>query len=212
MTAQAGGAISSAADATRRQLRRQFRAVRRALTPLVRARASKAAARILARHGLPRPGSRVAVYLPADGEFDPAAIVRLALTRGCTVYLPVIRSRRAWRMCFGPLDAPRRAWRRNYFGCMEPGALPRLLVAARSLDLVLVPLVAFDAHCNRLGMGGGYFDRAFAYQRQHARWRRPRLLGLAFECQQVPALAAEGWDVPLAGVLTEAQLLRRPPT
>ena len=208
MTAQAGGAISSAADAPRRQLRRQFRAARRALPKAARAHTGKAAARILARHGLPRPGSRVAVYLPADGEFDPAAIVALALKRGCTLYLPVIRSRRAWRMCFGPLDAPRRAWRRNYFGCMEPGALPRLLVAPRALDLVLVPLVAFDARRNRLGMGGGYFDRAFAYQRHHAIWQRPRLLGLAFDCQQAGALTAEAWDVPLWGVLTESRLLR----
>ena len=211
MTAQAGGAISSAADATRRQLRRQFRALRHALSNAARARAGTAAARILARHGLPRPGSRVAVYLPADGEFDPAVIVALALRRGCSVYLPVIRSRRAWRMCFGPLAAPRRAWRRNYFGGLEPGALPRLLVAPRALDLVLVPLVAFDARCNRLGMGGGYFDRAFAYQRWHAAWRRPRLLGLAFDCQRAPALAAAAWDVPLAGVLTETRLLRRAP-
>ena len=208
MTAQAGGAISSAADVARRQLRRQFRAVRRALSAAAHARAGKSAARILARHGLPRPGSRVALYLPADGEFDPAAILELALMRGCALYLPVIRSRRAWRMCFGPLDAPRRAWRRNYFGCMEPGALPRLLIAPRALDLVLVPLVAFDSHCNRLGMGGGYFDRAFAYQRRHAAWWRPRLLGLAFDCQQAPALAREPWDVSLWGVLTESRLLR----
>ena len=57
-------------------------------------------------------------------------------------------------------------------------------------------------------MGGGYFDRAFAYQRHHAIWQRPRLLGLAFDCQQAGALTAEAWDVPLWGVLTETRLLR----
>jgi 5-formyltetrahydrofolate cyclo-ligase len=193
-------------EATRRARRREYRAARRAVSPETRAAAALAAARQLAAAGLPRPGSRVAVYLPQDGEFDPGPIAALARRRGCTLYLPVLTG--ASRMAFGPLDAPGRAWRANRFGIREPGAMPRLLARAQDLHLVLVPLVAFDAHGHRLGMGAGFYDRAFAFLRRRVTWRQPRLLGLAFDCQEAPSLEPAPWDVPLWGVLTGTRLLR----
>lgn len=192
----------------RRALRRECRARRRALPPEHRRAAAEAAARALVASRLLRRGARVAVYLPADAELDPGPIVAAARARGCRVYVPVIVDARRARMRFGPIDAPRRAWRLNRYGHAEPGRLPSLLRSAVDLDLVLVPLVAFDAAGHRLGMGGGYYDRAFAFLRRRVHWRRPRLVGLAYECQRVPALPAMPWDVPLWGVLTEAGLLR----
>ena len=72
-----------------------------------------------------------------------------------------------------------------------------------SLDLMLLPLVAFDAAGNRLGMGGGFYDHTLAYLHQRRRWRKPTLLGAAFALQQVDHLEAGVWDVPLDGVATE---------
>lgn len=195
------------ADA-RRALRRECRARRRALPPEERLAAAEAAARVLAHARLLRRGTRVGVYLPADAELDPGPIVAVARARGCRVYVPVIVDARRARMRFGPIDAPRRAWRLNRYGHAEPGRLPALLRSPSDLDLVLVPLVAFDAAGHRLGMGGGYYDRAFAFLHRRHHWRRPRLVGLAYECQRVPALPAMPWDVPLWGVLTEVRLLR----
>jgi 5-formyltetrahydrofolate cyclo-ligase len=195
----------------KRALRREFRARRRAIAPAERTAAAGAAAARLRESGLVKPRARIAVYLPADGEFDPMPIADLARARGALVYVPVIASARFRRLAFAPLDAPDAAWRRNRHGLDEPGADPRLWRSPRDLDLVLVPLVAFDAAGARLGMGGGYYDRAYAYLRHRTAWRRPRLLGLAFDSQEAAALPADARDVPLWGVLTGTRLLRASP-
>jgi 5-formyltetrahydrofolate cyclo-ligase len=191
----------------RRALRREFRARRRAVDAATRAAAATSAARLLAAAGLPRPGARVGCYVPGDGEFDPSPLIAVARERGCHLYVPVLTTRRGG-MAFGPLDAPARAWRPNRYGIPEPRGLPSLLRRPQDLDLVLVPLVAFDARGHRLGMGAGYYDRAFAFLRTRTSWIRPRLLGLAFDVQEAPALPVAAWDVPLWGVLTESRLIR----
>lgn len=194
--------------ARKRALRREFRARRRAVAADEREHAAHAVAERLREAGLVKPRSRVAVYLPADGEIDPRPIAEYARARGAVVYAPVIASARFRRLAFAPLDAPAAAWRRNRHGLDEPGADPRLWRAPRQLDLVIVPLVAFDGRGGRLGMGGGYYDRAYAYLRHRTAWRRPRLLGLAFDVQEAAALPADGRDVGLWGVLTPTRLLR----
>jgi 5-formyltetrahydrofolate cyclo-ligase len=193
--------------AARRALRSEYRARRRAIPPAERAAAAASAARLLAAARLPRPGSSIAAYVPNDGEFDPAPLLELARRRGCRVYMPVLTRRRT-ALAFGPLDAPAPAWRRNRYGILEPSGVPALLRRPHDVDLVLVPLVAFDAHGRRLGMGAGYYDRAFAFLLRRTAWRRPRLLGLAFDAQQADSIADQPWDVPLWGVLTESRLLR----
>ena len=74
------------------------------------------------------------------------------------------------------------------------------------LDLVLVPLVAFDDRGNRLGMGGGYYDQTFAFLSQRQHYRRPTLLGVAYEFQRLVALPVQAWDIPLDGVATEKRV------
>jgi 5-formyltetrahydrofolate cyclo-ligase len=80
------------------------------------------------------------------------------------------------------------------------------MVTARNLDLVLVPLVGFDTQGNRLGSGAGYYDRSFDFRlRLHD--ARPRLVGLAFDCQETAGLQRAGWDVPLDAIVTESRLI-----
>lgn len=171
-------------------LRRRLRAVRRAVGAAERADAARAVDRALTRLGLPHPGSRIAAYQPFDGEIDPAVILRRARALGCRIHVPVITSLRGRRMRFMPLA--------------EDGTPARTgAVAPRWLDLVLVPLVGFDAAGNRLGMGAAFYDRHFAFLRHRSAWRRPLLLGLAFEAQRVDRLPVQLHDVPLWGVVTE---------
>lgn len=182
-----------------RTLRRQLRARRRALGPGRQHAAARRLARTVAASPLFLQARRLALYLAADGEIDPAPLARLAWARGKQVFLPVLHPLWQDRLLFV-------AWRpgdrlaRNRYGIPEPAALAGQ-VAPWQLDLVLLPLVGFDAAGNRLGMGGGYYDRTFA---RRLDWpRKPRLCGLAHRCQQVERLPVRPWDVPLERVFTD---------
>ena len=180
----------------------------------VAARAARRAARRLAahlgRHRLFLRARRVAAYLPQDGELDPTPLMRRAWAAGKAVYLPVLHVPCHHRLMFAPYREGDRLVP-NAFGIPEPDLAVRHLVHPWELDLVLTPLVAFDARGHRLGMGGGFYDRSFAFLRRRRHWRRPRLVGLAYAFQEVAHLPAAPWDVPLAAVATEAglRLVRR---
>jgi 5-formyltetrahydrofolate cyclo-ligase len=96
--------------------------------------------------------------------------------------------------------------RPNRYGIAEPQLRTAPRIAARHLDLVLVPLVAVDARGTRLGTGAGFYDRYLHHLRAGRRWRRPKLIGLGYEFQRVERLAAGAWDVPLDALLTEKDL------
>lgn len=182
--------------------RDRLRAARRALDAAARARAEADICATLERLGLFRRGAHVALYLPMPGEVDIRPCLELARRRGTRAYVPRIASRRKRHMLFAPwtADGIRRT---NAFGIVEPGSAAgaRAVVA---LDAVVVPLVGFDRRGNRLGMGAGYYDRALRRRRDTTRhWRRPRLVGVAFACQELPAIPVSSWDVPLDLVVTE---------
>ena len=103
-------------------------------------------------------------------------------------------------MRFAELE-PGAAMRPNLFGIMEPKLGER--IDARKIDLVLTPLVAFDDHGVRVGVGRGYYDRCFRFLRHRKVWHRPKLFGVAYELQRVPPLEPSSWDIPLKGVVTE---------
>jgi 5-formyltetrahydrofolate cyclo-ligase len=184
----------------RAALRRRLRAGRRSIGAAERAGAGRAARDHLLAAGLPRPGARVAIYLPMDGEFDTAAIVAAAYARRCQVFVPVITDFRARRMSFVPLRGRRLA--PNRWGVVQPVATPADRIDPRWLDLVIMPCVGVDRHGHRLGMGAGFYDRRFAFLSQRSSWRRPRLVALAYDFQVLPALAPERWDVPAWAILT----------
>jgi 5-formyltetrahydrofolate cyclo-ligase len=98
----------------------------------------------------------------------------------------------------------------NRYRIPEPAIAADTVADPSRFDLVLVPLVGFDLVGNRLGMGGSYYDRTFAYRLEN-KTRHQRLVGLAFECQKCERLPAEPWDVPLDGVVTEAGIYRFTP-
>ena len=182
----------------RAALRRRLKQLRRAVPPAARRMAALAVARHIRHTFNLRPGLRVAVYAPLPSELDTAPLVRLIQRRGGHVYLPRITNLRHRRMQFVESGGP---MRRNHLGIFEPLRLRRL--SARRLDLVFVPLVGFDATGMRLGMGAGYYDRAFAFLRHRRRWTHPRLIGLGYSFQQVPRIEGAVHDVHLNGVVTE---------
>jgi len=185
-----------------REARRRLKRLRAGLEGGERAAAERAILRSLRRLRVFRRGARVALYVPLRGEVDVRPALLEAVRRGAAVYVPYILDRRRGRMCFVRW-APGIAQRLNRYGIAEP-ADTRDRVAALALDTVVMPVVGFDQRGNRLGMGAGFYDRALRRRRDPSRrWRRPRLVGIAFACQQVPCIPASSWDVPLDVIVTE---------
>lgn len=189
-------------------LRRGLRSARRSLSPLEQTAHAAAAARLLRGSRLLSRARHIALYCPADGELDPWPFFQLMRRGRRRWYLPVLRPHTAFRLWFVRFRHGDRL-RPNRYGIPEPVRRKRHLHAAQALDIVLMPLVGFDADCNRVGMGAGYYDRSLAFLRRRARWHRPRLIGLAHECQRVERLEPRPWDVPLDAVVTEARVYRR---
>ncbi|HQN81008.1 MAG TPA: 5-formyltetrahydrofolate cyclo-ligase [Kiritimatiellia bacterium] len=185
-------------------LRRQLKAARNAVGPQARRQAARAAARLALRAGILLRAQRIGFYLPQRGEFDVRPLMNQALWMGRTACLPVLPARgrvmRFGRLLDGVRMAP------NRYGIPEP--VDGRPLRARQLDLLLMPLVGFDLAGRRLGMGGGYYDATLAFMRHRRHWRKPRLVGVAYECQRVEALPDDPWDMPLDAVLTEKRLYR----
>jgi 5-formyltetrahydrofolate cyclo-ligase len=181
-------------------LRKQLRTQRRALRPAEHARRSTLAASAIKRLAAFKNGARVAVYLPFDGETDTAALLVAARRRGIRLYLPVVVDRRHRQLRFHPLSE---RTRRGTFGILVPHRMGRSL-PPRWFDLIVVPLVGIDREGRRLGVGGGFYDRALAFRRWRMHWRGPTLVGFAFDCQRTDAAFADPWDVRLDCVATES--------
>ncbi len=149
-----------------------------------------------------KAGACVAVYLPFDGETNTAALLAAARRRGVRMFVPVIADLRHRRLSFHPLSG---RTSRGVFGIAVPHRSGRPL-APRWFDLIVMPLVGVDAHGYRLGMGGGFYDRALAFRRLRGAWRGPRLVGLGFDCQRIDSRFADAWDVRLDALATESGL------
>lgn len=178
-------------------LRRTLRRARRMLDPRAQARASAGLCRVIASLPEFRRARRIAFYLAHGGEIDPRPVFALAAALGKSCYLPVLHPGGQNRLYFAP-HRPGDPLLPNRFGIPEPRLRHR--IPLWTLDLIFIPLVAFDAAGNRLGQGGGFYDRSLAHLRHAA---RPLRIGLAHGFQQVPRLHPNPWDVPLHGVATE---------
>jgi 5-formyltetrahydrofolate cyclo-ligase len=189
----------------RQALRRQMRQQRRALTPAQGQQAARQLLRHFASHPAFLHSQHIAFYLPNDGELDLRPLIEQAWAMGKHCYLPVLSPLYHNRLWFAPYrpDSP---LIKNRFGILEPNHSWRKMRPVWALDLVLTPLVAFDEMGNRLGMGGGYYDRTLAYLERRLVWKKPRLIGAAYDFQCVPALPSASWDVPLHGIVTERRL------
>ncbi len=149
-----------------------------------------------------RSGARVAVYLPFDREADPAAIAAAARRRGIRLYVPVVVDLAHRRLRFHPLAG---GTRRGTFGISVPRSIVhRRALGPRWFDLIVVPLVGIDAAGRRLGMGGGFYDRALGFRRHRRHWPGPRLVGFAFDCQRAESVFAQAFDVRLDALATES--------
>lgn len=195
-------APSSVIPADKVALRRVIRRARMALPARYRQHAqhqvARHASRLLAR------GKRIGAYLATGSELDLEPLLSSALFRGAEVFLPQIpqRGRRLW---FSRLGGANQWYLHPRYQIAEYDG-PRL--RAEKLDVLFVPLLAVDDEGYRMGQGGGFYDSTLAFRRRHARFGKPLLVGVAFDCQRVAQVPREPWDVQLDWLVTESGLYR----
>jgi 5-formyltetrahydrofolate cyclo-ligase len=140
----------------------------------------------------------IAAYFAVNGEIGLTPLIDHALSEGKNIYLPNL-DQKALR--FSPYYHAQKM-RINRFNLPEPDVADDEMLAPAELDLVLAPLVVFDTNGNRIGMGGGFYDRSFAFRKEPDS-KIPILIGVAHEMQKVEQLVPEDWDVSLDMVVTD---------
>lgn len=183
-------------------IRRLMRQRRRSLTERQQQSASNGLAEQLCRLPAFRYRQRIAFYLANDGEIDPSLAMGVAERAGKSCLLPVLHPLKQNRLHFvryrsgDPMEA-------NCFGIPEPLLRGNRIQSMYAVDLILLPLVAFDRRGNRLGMGGGFYDRTLSTRAPHT-----LLVGLAHSCQETDSIARQSWDIPLDAIVTERDIIQ----
>jgi len=190
-------------DISTAQLRQQKRTLRRSLSIAEQQNHSRLLCQNVTASRSYMSSQRIACYLANDGEINPQQLIEHAWSMNKQVFLPILSPFRH-SLYFAPYQTGSKL-KLNQFKIPEPECHPSRWISARQLDLLLLPLVAFDPAGNRVGMGGGFYDRTLAYLQHREHWRKPILAGLAHEIQKVDHLDRQNWDVPLDYVITEKQ-------
>jgi 5-formyltetrahydrofolate cyclo-ligase len=198
-----GAARNVDVTAQRRDLRQRLADQRRALPPAERIAAAQGLRRSLDQLPEYLTDARVAGYWASHGELPLNLAIAPLAGRGQQFLLPVIGAGKLLR--FAPWQAGDEV-QPNRYGIPEPVA-PAELLEPFQLDLVFVPLLGFDRRGNRLGHGGGYYDRSFAFLNEQVRPTEPLLVGIAYAFQELPEIEEEDWDVPLDFIATERELI-----
>jgi len=176
-------------------IRHTIQAERKALPEHVRAQASQTLCARIQLLPAYQNAAHIAMYQSIAGEIDLHPLFELATQSGKTCYMPVMNTKTK-TLLFLP-TTPKTPQHTNAYHIAEPEVPDADAVPLKHLDLMLMPLVAFDSHGTRLGRGAGYYDRTLADQKPAC------LLGVAYEFQHQPFLSPEPWDIPMNGVVTE---------
>ena len=144
----------------------------------------------------------IAVYHAVQGEANPYNLIDYNSNKH--FYLPILAKDQSQGLTFAPIDETTK-YQNNRFSIPEPVYKENELITGNILDLVIVPLVGFDKNGNRIGMGGGFYDRTFAFKQKKN--VKPLLIGFAFDFQQTESIHKEDWDVCLDFIATETQLI-----
>ncbi len=186
-------------------MRKRLRSERLTLAIATREAAALAAAALFVAHPLFRDHQLFASYIAHGGEFDVAPVVREIWQARKKCYLPVLSVETPGVLQFVAYEQDTEL-ETNRYHILEPEFNLANEVAAAELQVVLVPLTAFNREGFRLGSGGGFYDKTFAFLREK-KLSKPLLIGVGFALQEVTELPHDEWDVKLDGVLTERELV-----
>jgi len=188
----------------RNAIRQQVRAARKALSATEQQQASSLLLNSLINHPKVSQAQHLSLTLAYDGEIDLKPFIHWCWQQQKQLYLPVVHPIITGQLLFLAYQ-PETEMIKNRYGIDEPkfSSFVSQTTPADALDIVLTPLVAFDPQGNRIGMGGGYYDRLLAPW--FTEKQGPYPIGLAHDCQYVSALPIQDWDVPLPEVITPSQ-------
>ncbi|MDG2502679.1 MAG: 5-formyltetrahydrofolate cyclo-ligase [Porticoccaceae bacterium] len=185
--------------------RQQLRAKRRSLSTVEQRSAGMSLAANLRRETFFMRAKRVALYLANDGEIDPDKLLDTAIKSGKQCFLPALHPMKTNSLYFIEYSSKTQLVT-NKFGILEPAFNIAQVAAPWSLDIIFMPLVGFDRQGNRIGMGGGYYDRTLAFMGAQEKLK-PVLVGLAHSCQEVDLISRQCWDIPLHLIVTDREII-----
>lgn len=148
--------------------------------------------------------TRIAGYWAVRGELPLNLAVASLARREQHYFLPVLGTT---RQLFFAEYATGTAVTHNRFGIPEPAVPADRRLAPQDVDVILLPLLAFDRLGHRLGTGGGWYDSSLAFLREGPRPATPLLVGIGYAFQEVEAIPTEPWDVDLDYIATDAELI-----
>lgn len=183
------------------ELRKKFRTIRSEIPLELRQQYADDAAKHLVAHPLFAAARHIACYQSFGDEMPTEPFIKAIWQANKICYLPTLTETKS--LHFAQYDQGDEL-QLNQYGIPEP-VNAKHFIQPEKLDLVLLPLIAFDDQGNRLGTGGGYYDRTFAFMLTHTA-KHPILLGVGYAAQYCASLMPEAWDIALHGVLTEKQL------
>ena len=189
-----------------KDLRKQLRQARRALSEDAQTSAATELHHRISQLPQWSTAQTISSYLCFDGEISTQPLHLLAWQQTKTVVLPVLEPTNSGQLLFQEYcaDSPMQT---NKFGIAEPILDHHNRVNLSTIDMMLVPLVGFDKHANRMGMGGGFYDRTLAKIYQNT--PRPLLVGVAHSCQEVAQLTPAEWDIPMDYIVTDRKVISR---
>ncbi|MCP9267617.1 5-formyltetrahydrofolate cyclo-ligase [Xenorhabdus sp. XENO-1] len=187
----------------RKSIRKQIRQLRQNLSPEQQSRFAQRVAQNAMSHPKIQQANKIALYLAFDGELDTRPLIQQLWQQNKQVYLPVLHPFSQHHLLFLHYHAET-SLNCNRFNIEEPPLDVRQVLPVSELDVMFIPLVAFDSTGQRLGMGGGFYDRTLA------KWQQQNFypIGLAHDFQLVNSLPSASWDIPLPEIITPEKIWR----
>lgn len=148
----------------------------------------------------------IALYYPFSGEISTIPMISKILNDGKNCYLPVITSYQTKTINFVPYKLDTKL-RKNKFGILEPVCTPSDYIDLTTLDIIIVPCVAFDNNCYRLGLGGGYYDILLSKISNLPKHHNILAIGIGFDIQLIDHVPRQAHDIQLDAIITEQKIL-----
>ena len=186
-------------------MRRELRIKRNKLTSIEQKKSADILARLIHNEQLLNNVKNIGIYLENDGEIGTSQLLKMALESNISCFLPVLESSTQNNLCFVRYDNDT-PLHKNKFGILEPSLNEKNSIDPVKLDVIFLPVVGFDRSGSRLGMGGGYYDRALEFTKLH-KLDKPKLVGLAHSIQEIKSIHRQVWDIPINFIATEKEII-----